>query len=463
MAVLLPDLFPSTFRAHGGEIALYFEAAAVITTLVLLGQVLELRARNETSSAIRALLGLAPKTARILRANGAEEDIPIEQLHPGDRVRVRPGEKIAVDGVVVEGSTSVDESMITGEPIPVEKSEGSPVTGGTVNGTGGLVIVAKRVGSDTLLAQIVRSVVQAQRSRAPIQRLADKISAYFVPAVLLVAIVTFIAWGLAGPEPRFAHALVNAVAVLIIACPCALGLATPMSIMVATGRGATAGVLIKDAQAIETLEKVDTLVVDKTGTLTLGKPQVQSITALQGYTEIEVLQLAASLERGSEHPLAEAVVTAAKKKVIELLPVQEFSSITGKGVTGRIRAKQVVVGNLRLFADLGIDLGPLLERAEPSAQSMQSTMYLAVDSHSVGAIATADPLKPSALQAVGALKQQGVRIIMLTGDSKATASAVARELGIEEVEAEVLPNQKHAVIQRLQKSGQSGRHGGGRD
>ena len=285
LAVLVPDFFPPTFRGHGGEIALYFEAAAVITTLVLLGQVLELRARSETSSAIKALLGLAPKTARILRANGAEEDIPIEQLHPGDRVRVRPGEKIAVDGVVVEGSTSVDESMITGEPIPVEKSEGSPVTGGTVNGTGGLVIVAKRVGSDTLLAQIVRSVAQAQRSRAPIQRLADKISAYFVPAVLLVAIVTFIAWNLAGPEPRFAHALVNAVAVLIIACPCALGLATPMSIMVATGRGAAAGVLIKDARAIETLEKVDTLVVDKTGTLTLGKPQVRSITALQGYTE----------------------------------------------------------------------------------------------------------------------------------------------------------------------------------
>ena len=453
LAVLVPDFFPPTFRGHGGEIALYFEAAAVITTLVLLGQVLELRARNETSSAIRALLGLVPKTARILRANGAEEDIPIEQLHPGDRVRVRPGEKIAVDGVVVEGSTSVDESMITGEPIPVEKSEGSPVTGGTVNGTGGLVIVAKRVGSDTLLAQIVRSVGQAQRSRAPIQRLADKISAYFVPAVLLVAIVTFIAWNFAGPEPRFAHALVNAVAVLIIACPCALGLATPMSIMVATGRGAAAGVLIKDARAIETLEKVDTLVVDKTGTLTLGKPQVRSIAALQGYTENEVLQLAASLERGSEHPLAEAVVAAAREKAVELLPVQEFSSITGKGVVGKIQGKEVVVGNPRLFADLGISLDPLLERAESSPESIQSTMYLAVDRCPVGAIATADPLKPSAHQAVRALKKQGVRIMMLTGDSKSTASAVARELGLEDVEAEVLPTQKHAVIERLQKSG----------
>jgi len=453
VAVLLPDLFPSTFRSHSGEIALYFEAAAVITTLVLLGQVLELRARSETSSAIKALLGLAPKTARILRANGAEEDVPIDQLHPGDKVRVRPGEKIAVDGVVVEGSTSVDESMITGEPIPVEKSEDSPVTGGTVNGTGGLVIVAKRVGSDTLLAQIVRSVVLAQRSRAPIQRLADKISAYFVLTVLLVAIATFIAWSLAGPEHRLAHALVNAVAVLVIACPCALGLATPMSIMVATGRGATAGVLIKDARAIETLEKVDTLVVDKTGTLTLGKPQVQSITTVQGYTEIEVLQLAASLERGSEHPLAEAVLAAAKKKVVELLPVQEFFSITGKGITGRIQSKQVAVGNLRLFADLGIDLAPLLERAEPSNENIRSAMYLAAEGRAVGAIVTADPLKPSTLQAVRALKQQGVRIMMLTGDSKATASAVARELEIEEVEAEVLPNQKHAVIQRLQKSG----------
>jgi P-type Cu+ transporter len=453
VAVLFPNLFPPAFRGHGGEIALYFEAAAVITTLVLLGQVLELRARSQTSSAIKALLGLAPKTARILRAKGAEEDISVDQVQPGDRLRVRPGEKIPVDGMVVEGVSSVDESMITGEPIPVEKSDGSPVTAGTVNGTGGVVIVAKRVGSDTLLAQIVRSVAEAQRSRAPIQRLADKISAYFVPAVLLVAVLTFIAWSLWGPQPRLAYGLVNAVAVLIIACPCALGLATPMSIMVATGRGATAGVLIKDAQALETLEKVDTLVVDKTGTLTLGKPKVQSVTALLGYTENEVLQLAASLERGSEHPLAEAVLAAAEEKGLKLLSVQDFSSITGKGVVGRIEGRQIVVGNRRLFADLGIALGPLMERVESSAQSIQSTMYLAVDGRPVGAIATADPLKPSASQAVRALKQQGLHIMMLTGDSKATASAVARELGIEEVEAEVLPDQKQAVIQRLQKSG----------
>ena len=453
VAVLFPNLFPPAFRGHGGEIALYFEAAAVITTLVLLGQVLELRARSETSSAIKALLGLAPKTARILRANGTEEDIPVDQVHPGDLLRVRPGEKIPVDGVVVEGTSSVDESMITGEPIPVEKSSGTPVTGGTVNGTGGLVIVAKRVGSDTLLAQIVRRVAEAQRSRAPIQRLADKISAYFVPAVLLVAVLTFIAWSLVGPEPRFAHALVNAVAVLIIACPCALGLATPMSIMVATGRGATAGVLIKDAQALETMEKVDTLVVDKTGTLTLGKPKVQSLTALPGYTEIEVLQLAASLERGSEHPLAEAVVVAAEERALKFLSVQDFSSITGKGVVGAIAGKQVVLGNRRLFSDLGIGPIPFFQQAAPSRQDGQSTMYLAVDGRPVGSITTADPVKPFAYEALSVLKQQGLRITMLTGDVRTTAEAVALELGIETVEAEVLPDQKQAVIQRLQKSG----------
>jgi Cu+-exporting ATPase len=453
VAVLFPHLFPPTFRGHRGEVALYFEAAAVITTLVLLGQVLELRARSETGSAIKALLELAPKTARILRANGAEEDIPVEQVHPGDLLRVRPGEKVPVDGLVVEGTSSVDESMITGEPIPVEKSSGTPVTGGTVNGTGGLVMVAQRVGSDTLLAQIVRMVAEAQRSRAPIQRLADKISAYFVPAVLLVAVLTFIAWSLVGPEPRFAHALVNAVAVLIIACPCALGLATPMSIMVATGRGATAGVLIKDAQALETLEKVDTLVVDKTGTLTLGKPKVQSLTALPGYTEIEVLQLAASLERGSEHPLAEAVVAAAEEKALKFLSVQDFSSITGKGVVGAIAGKQVVLGNRRHFSDFGIGPSPFFRQAEPSRQHGQSTMYLAVDGRPVGSITTADPVKPSAYEALRHLKQQGLRITMLTGDVRTTAEAVALELGIETVEAEVLPDQKQAVIQRLQKSG----------
>jgi Cu+-exporting ATPase len=453
VAVLFPGIFPSAFRGHGGEIALYFEAAAVITTLVLLGQVLELRARSETSSAIKALLGLAPKTARILRANGTEEDIPLEQVHAGDRLRVRPGEKIPVDGDVIEGTSSVDESMISGEPVPVEKSAGSPVTGGTVNGTGSLVMVAKRVGSDTLLAQIVRRVAEAQRSRAPIQRLADRISAYFVPAVLLVSVLTFLAWSLAGPEPRFAHALVNAVAVLIIACPCALGLATPMSIMVATGRGATAGVLIKDAQALETLERVDTLVVDKTGTLTLGKPSVRSITALPGHTEVEVLRLAASLERGSEHPLAEAVTAAAVEQSLKLLPIQEFSSITGKGVAGTIGGKRVVLGNRRLFSDMAIDLSPFLNQTGRSRQDGQSVMYLAVDGRLAGSITTEDPVKPSAAEAVRTLKHQGLQITMLTGDARTTADAVARELGIETVEAEVLPDQKHAVVERLQKSG----------
>jgi Cu+-exporting ATPase len=453
IAVLLPGIFPPAFRGHGGEIALYFEAAAVITTLVLFGQVLELRARSETSSAIKSLLGLAPKTARILRANGAEEDIAVDQVHPGDKLRVRPGEKIPVDGVVVEGTSSVDESMISGEPVPVEKSGGSPVTAGTMNGTGGLVIIAKRVGADTLLAQIVRTVAEAQRSRAPIQRLADQISAYFVPSVLLVSVLTFITWSLVGPEPRLAHALVNAVAVLIIACPCALGLATPMSIMVATGRGATAGVLVKDAPALERLEKVDILVVDKTGTLTLGKPKVQSIIALPGYTETEVLQFAASLERSSEHPLAQAVVEAARERTLKLSPVQNFSSVTGKGVVGDVAGKQVVLGNRRLFSDLGIDLDPSFQLGELSRPNSSSTMYLAVDRRSAGSISTADPVKPSAHAAVRMLRQQGLRITMLTGDVRATAEAVAEELGIETVEAEVLPDQKHVVIQRLQKSG----------
>ena len=453
IAVLLPGIFPPAFRGHGGEIALYFEAAAVITTLVLFGQVLELRARSETSSAIKSLLGLAPKTARILRANGAEEDIAVDQVHPGNKLRVRPGEKVPVDGVVVEGTSSVDESMISGEPVPVEKSGGSPMTAGTVNGTGSLVIIARRVGADTLLAQIVRTVAEAQRSRAPIQRLADKISAYFVPAVLLVSVITFIIWSLVGPEPRLAHALVNAVAVLIIACPCALGLATPMSIMVATGRGATAGVLVKDAQALERLEKVNILVVDKTGTLTLGKPKVQSIIALPGYTETEVLQFGASLEQGSEHPLAQALVEAAQEKSLKLLPVQDFSSITGKGVVGAVAGKQIVLGNRGLFSDRGIDLDPILQQGEPSRPNSRSSMYLAVDRRPAGSISTADPVKPSAHEAVRLLKQQGLRIIMLTGDVRATAEAVANELGIETVEAEVLPDQKHVVIQRLQKSG----------
>jgi len=451
-AVLFPDLFPPAFRGHNGEVALYFEAAAVIVTLVLLGQILELRARAQTSSAIKTLLGLAPKTARILRPNGLEEDIPIEQVQPGDRLRVRPGERIPVDGEVTEGASSVDESMITGEPIPVEKLRGQPLTGGTLNGTGGLVMVAKRVGKDTLLAQIVRRVAEAQRSRAPIQRLADRVSAFFVPAVLLVAAATFAAWSLAGPEPRFAHAVVNAVAVLIIACPCALGLATPMSMMVATGRGAMTGVLIKDAEALERLEKVDTLVVDKTGTLTLGKPKVRSVNALPGYTENEVLQLAASLERSSEHPLAMAVIAAAEERHLSSLPVRSFSAIAGKGIAGEVAHKQVVLGNRQLFRALSVDLRPLFE-GTIAPHGSETLMYLAVDGQPAGSIATADPVKPSAYEAVRALQRQKLGIAMLTGDIRTTAEVVARELGIDTVEAEVLPDQKHSVIERLQREG----------
>ncbi|MCI0419412.1 MAG: copper-translocating P-type ATPase [Acidobacteria bacterium] len=453
MATLFPGLFPEAFRGHGGEVAVYFEAAAVITTLVLLGQVLELRARSQTSSAIKALLGLAPKTARILRSNGTEEDIPLDQVKQNDRLRVRPGERVPVDGEVLEGTTSVDESMITGEPIPVEKTKGSRVTGGTVNGTGGLVMRAERVGSETLLAQIVRMVAQAQRSRAPIQRLADVVSAWFVPAVALVAVATFLVWALVGPEPRMAHALVTAVAVLIIACPCALGLATPMSIMVGTGRGATAGVLIRDAEALEVLEKVDTLVVDKTGTLTVGKPQLESVAALSGRSELEVLRLAASLELASEHPLAAAVVAAAQERGLELQPAKEFQSITGKGVMGMIEGQRVALGNRHLFEESGVDVRPLLDRAEPLRREGHTVMFVAIDGTPAGLLAAADPVKTSSQRAIRALHDEGIRIIMLSGDSRTTAEAVARKLGIDEVEAEVLPEQKNAVIQRLQQTG----------
>ena len=360
-ATLFPDVFPPSFRGHGGEVAVYFDAAAVITTLVLLGQVLELRARSKTSKAIKALLGLAPKTARLLRDDGTETDVPLERVQVGDRLRVRPGEKIPVDGIVLEGTTSVDESMITGEPIPVEKTKGSRVTGGTVNGTGSFVMRAERVGSDTLLAQIVRMVAEAQRSRAPIQKLADVVAGYFVPAVVLVAIITFIVWAMFGPEPSMAYGLLNAVAVLIIACPCALGLATPMSIMVGTGRGATAGVLIKNAEALEVLEKIDTLVVDKTGTLTEGKPHLAALVAVPGQGENEILRLAASLERGSEHPLAAAIVAGAEKKGIQLAEARDFRSITGKGVVGTVDGKQVALGNRRLLEELGVERGRVFE------------------------------------------------------------------------------------------------------
>ncbi|MEW5975737.1 MAG: heavy metal translocating P-type ATPase [Acidobacteriota bacterium] len=453
VAALFPGLFPASFRGHGGAVAVYFEAAASITTLVLLGQVLELKARSQTSSAIKALLGLAPKTARILRADGQEEDIPLDQVVEGDRLRVRPGEKVPVDGIVLEGSSSVDESMITGEPVPVEKAPGQSVTGGTVNGTGSLVMRAQRVGKDTLLAQIVQMVSEAQRSRAPIQRLADVVSAYFVPAVLAVAVVTFLAWGLAGPEPRMAHALVNAVAVLIIACPCALGLATPMSIMVGTGRGARAGVLIKAADALETLEKVDTLVVDKTGTLTAGKPEVQAIVPLEGHNGDKVLQLASSLERGSEHPLAGAVVTAAKQRKMDLHPVENFRSITGKGVTGNVLGVPVALGNRQLFDQLGLDAEPLLAKAEDLRRDGQTVLLVAVDGQPAGLLSVADPIKESSHSAIRDLHRQGIRIIMLTGDTRETARVVADKLGIDEIEAEVLPDRKNEVIQQLQRSG----------
>jgi Cu+-exporting ATPase len=449
-ATLFPNAFPQSFRGHGGEVGVYFDAAAVITTLVLLGQVLELRARSKTSKAIKALLGLAPKTARLVRDDGTETDVPLERVQVGDRLRVRPGEKIPVDGVVLEGSTSVDESMITGESIPVEKVQNSRVTGGTVNGTGGFVMRAERVGSDTLLAQIVRMVAEAQRSRAPIQKLADLVAGYFVPAVVFVAVVTFIVWALLGPEPAMAYALLNAVAVLIIACPCALGLATPMSIMVGTGRGATAGVLIKNAEALEVLEKIDTLVVDKTGTLTEGKPRLAALVPISGYNESDILRLAASLERGSEHPLAAAIVSGAEKKGLKLSQAREFRSITGKGVIGVVDGKKVALGNRRLLEDLGIGASELMDRSEELRRDGQTVMHIVIDKAVVGLVGVADPVKASTPEAIRLLHDDGVRIVMLTGDNRTTAEAVARKLGIDEIQAEVLPEQKGEIIKRLQ-------------
>jgi Cu+-exporting ATPase len=453
IATLFPDLFPHAFRGHSGEAAVYFEAAAVITTLVLLGQVLDLRARSQTSSAIRALLGLAPKTARLIQEDGTEVDVPLERVQPGDRLRIRPGEKVPVDGVILEGMSAVDESMVSGEPVPVEKGPAAPVIGGTVNGTGSLIMRAERVGSETLLAQIVRMVSEAQRTRAPIQRLADTVSAYFVPAVIGVAALTFAMWALFGPEPRLVYALVNAVAVLIIACPCALGLATPMSIMVGTGRGAMAGVLIKNAEALEVLEQVDTLVVDKTGTLTEGKPRLASVVALVGLDEAELLRLAASLERGSEHPLAAAIVAGAQERGIGLADVQDFRSVTGKGVVGRVDGRIVALGNRPLLEDLQLEAGELVERAEDLRRSGQTVMFVAVDGKPAGLLGVADPIKASTSEAIQMLHQEGIRVVMLTGDSRTTAEAVARALGIDEVEAEVLPEQKSVVVKRLQAEG----------
>jgi Cu+-exporting ATPase len=453
LAALAPGLFPAAFRGHGGAVAVYFEAAAVIVTLVLLGQVLELRARARTGAAIRALLGLAPKTARRIEADGSEADVPLDAVAVGDRLRVRPGEKVPVDGVVLEGRSAVDESMLTGEPIPVEKSAGARVVGASVNQTGSLVIRAEKVGAETLLAQIVRMVAEAQRSRAPIQRLADQVAAWFVPAVIVVAAVSFAAWALVGPEPRLAHALVNAVAVLIIACPCALGLATPMSIMVATGRGATAGVLFRNAEAIEKLREVDTLVVDKTGTLTEGRPRLAAVEALAGFGADELLRLAAGLERGSEHPLAAAIVTGAEARGLAREPVSGFESHTGRGVTGTVAGRRVALGNRRLLEELGVEPLALAARAEALRADGQTAMFVAIDGRPAGLVAVADPIKQTAPEAIRRLHAEGLRIVMLTGDGRTTAEAVAKRLGIDEVIAEVLPDEKAAHVKRLQAEG----------
>ena len=452
-ALLFPALIPASFRMPDGGIASYFEPAAVIVTLVLLGQVLELRARSQTGSAIQSLLGLAPKTARVLRPGGREEDAPIENIHPGDRLRVRPGEKVPVDGEVLEGTSTLDESMLSGEPIPVEKAAGSKVTGGTVNGTGSLVIRADRVGAGTVLARIVRMVSEAQRTRAPIQRLADVVAGWFVPAVILAAVLTFILWAVFGPEPRMAHALVNAVAVLIIACPCALGLATPMSIMVGTGRGASAGVLIRNAEALEMLEKIDTLVVDKTGTLTEGKPRLVSVLTVEGQDEMELLSLAAALERASEHPLAQAIIAGAVQRGAILIEAAGFQSITGKGVTGTVAGKSVAIGNSSLLESLSIDSQPLASAADQLRRAGQTVMLIAIDHRLAGLIGVADPIKPSAAEAIQLLHAAGVRVSMLTGDNPVTAQAVAQQLGIDDVQAEVLPEQKSAAVSRLQAAG----------
>jgi Cu+-exporting ATPase len=452
-ATVWPGLFPAGLRTMSGMVPVYFEAAAVITTLVLLGQVLELRARSRTGAAIKMLLGLAPKTARLVEEDGSERDVPLEQVQPGQVLRVRPGEKVPVDGTVIEGVSAVDESMVTGEPIPVEKTAGSQLIGATVNGTGSLLLRAEKVGSDTLLAQIIHMVGEAQRSRAPIQKLADTVSAYFVPAVVAIAIVTLIVWSVWGPEPRLSHGIVNAVAVLIIACPCALGLATPMSIMVGTGQGALAGVLIKHAEALEILEKIDTLVVDKTGTLTEGKPHLISVVPAEDGEEGELLRLASSLERGSEHPLASAIVNAAEQRGIRAATVEEFQSLTGRGVTGKVEGHSVALGTPLLMDDLGVQFGNLADRAETLRQEGQTVMLAAVDGRAAGLLGVADPIKHSTPEAIALLHEEGVNIVMLTGDNRRTAEAVARRLGIDRIEAEVLPDQKTAAIKRLQGEG----------
>jgi Cu+-exporting ATPase len=453
VAVLFPGVFPPSFRGADGQVGLYFEAAAVIVTLVLLGQVLELRARSRTGAAIRSLLGLAPKTARRVRPDGSEEDVPLEAVHVGDRLRVRPGEKVPVDGIVIEGRSAVDESMVSGESIPVEKGPGDRLIGATVNGTGGLVMRAEKVGSETLLARIVALVGEAQRSRAPIQKLADRVASVFVPAVVAVAVVTFVVWAVWGPEPRMAYAIVNAVAVLIIACPCALGLATPMSIMVAVGRGANEGILFRNAEAIEVLHRIDTLVADKTGTLTEGKPRLVTLEPAEGFGEEDVLALAAGLERGSEHPLAAAIVRAAGEKGIAISSPERFESVTGRGVVGRVAGRDVQLGNRRLFEERQIPLGPLGGRAEELRRDGQTVMFLAVDGKPAALLGVADPVRATTLEAARQLREEGVRILMVTGDNRTTAEAVARQLGIEDVRADVLPDQKLLVVKELQSQG----------
>jgi Cu+-exporting ATPase len=453
IATFLPQLFPPIMQDSNGTVAVYFEAAAVITALVLLGQVLELRARSQTSDAIKLLLGLAPKTARVHYEDGREEDIPLEEVKAGDILRIRPGEKVPVDGVVIDGNSAVDESMVTGEPIPVEKFVDMPLIGATINGTGSLLMRAERVGSETLLAQIVHMVSEAQRSRAPIQKVVDTVAGYFVPAVLLIAIATLFIWWIWGPEPRLAHAIVNAVAVLIIACPCALGLATPMSIMVGTGRGASAGILIKNAEALEIMEKVDILVVDKTGTLTEGKPQLTSIYTVNDFVEQDVLRFAASLEQVSEHPLATAIVKGVQAKGLTLIQVDDFNSLTGQGVTGLVEGHQVALGNAKLMAELSVDIEPLTEHVDVLRQQGQTVMLISVDNKAAGLISVADPIKKNSVKALQQLHKSGIKVVMLTGDNQITAQAVAQSLGIDQVYADVLPEQKAEVVKKLQHEG----------
>lgn len=452
-AVLAPEVFPDGFRDMHGNVPVYFEAAAVIVVLVLLGQVMELRAREGTGKAIRALLDLAAKTARVIRDDGREEEIPLEHIHVGNHLRVRPGEKVPVDGVVLEGHSSVDESMITGEPVPVEKAKGDPVTGATINGTGSLVIEAQRVGADTMLSQIVEMVAKAQRSRAPIQKYADKVAGWFVPAVIGVAVLSFIVWALAGPAPALSYALIAAVSVLIIACPCALGLATPMSIMTATGRGAQSGVLIKNAEALERFETIDTLMVDKTGTLTEGKPRLIAVLPEPGHDEAEVLRLAATLERGSEHPLAEAIVAGAEERGVALGEASDFEAVTGKGVKGVVDGKSVALGNLKLVTDLGLEVAGLAEKANTHRDRGETVMFVMLDSAVAGLVSVADPVKESTPDALKMLHELGFRIIMATGDNERTAKAVAARLGIDEIRADVLPEDKARIIKELQREG----------